>query len=170
MPKPADRIPHAELVQRLKYDPETGHFTATEVGQHAALRAGMRAGTTGAAGYRVIWIKGKIYREHNVAWFYVHQEWPPEFIDHINGIRDDNRIANLRLATHQQNIYNRKRPIRNTSGYKGVSWCKKQGKWHVQVKANYKTFNIGYFDDRHEGHEAYKLAAERLHGEFARPE
>lgn len=156
------------VMQRLNYDPNTGVFTLRAHGNIGGPKVGRIAGTVIAAGYRVLSIKRYLYRAQSVAWLYVHGEWPPDLIDHINGDRDDNRISNLRLCSHTQNMRNRRKPHLNSSGLKGVSWCKRQQRWHVQIKADRKTHNIGYFKDKFEAHAAYCRAAEKYHGEFAR--
>ena len=156
------------VAQRLNYDPETGHFTLRRFGNCGGPKVGKIAGTVLPSGYRAISLGNHIYRAQSVAWLYVYGEWPPELLDHINGERDDNRISNLRLCTHAQNMRNRRKPTRNSSGLKGVSWCKKQQRWHVQIKADHKTYNLGYFDDKTLAHSVYCRAAEKFHGEFAR--
>lgn len=89
-----------------------------------------------------------------------------EFVDHINGNKLDNRRSNLRLSSKSQNRCNTRTPISNTSGYKGVSWHKRQKKWHAQVKMNGKNHHIGYYDDPEKAHQAYLEKAKGLHGEF----
>ena len=86
--------------------------------------------------------------------------------DHINGDRLDDRIENLRPATHSQNQHNCK-PRGGTSRYKGVSWHKKAGKWRACIKRNSKTIHLGLFTDEIDAVKAYDTAARRLHGEFA---
>lgn len=90
-----------------------------------------------------------------------------EHVDHINGDGLDNRRANLRVATAAQNQANRKIPISNTSGYKGVSWHKKDCKWQAKIKVNYRTIYLGTFSDPEEAHAAYIAAAKKYFGEFA---
>jgi hypothetical protein len=93
------------LKELLHYDPETGIFTnLTQRGGHA--KKGAVAGTKNSIGYVCIRIDYDQYRAHRLAWLYVYGEFPEKFIDHMNEIRDDNRIINLRLATHQENLHN----------------------------------------------------------------
>jgi hypothetical protein len=91
-----------------------------------------------------------------------------ERVDHINGNGLDNRRSNLRLATHQQNMRNRRRSTLNTSGYKGVHWDKQANKWHARIEVDDKKRTLGYFDTPEEGYKAYCKAARELFGEFAR--
>jgi len=88
--------------------------------------------------------------------------------DHINGNTLDNRKENLRHATSSQNKHNQKARATNKSGFKGVSWAKKAGKWTAQICCHRKTKNLGYFDCAKDAHQAYCDAARLLHGDFAR--
>jgi hypothetical protein len=87
--------------------------------------------------------------------------------DHINGNRVDNRRANLRNATPAQNQYNKGLQRNNKSGYKGVSFDKKAGKWSARIKFNMKKFHIGFYDTPESASAAYRNAALRMHGEFS---
>lgn len=93
-------------------------------------------------------------------------------IDHINGDGLDNRKANLRICTHQQNLYNSKLSKKNKSGYKGVSWDKVNKKWratvHVTTGSTTKIVQIGRFSNAKLAAQAYDLAARKHYGEFAR--
>jgi hypothetical protein len=91
-----------------------------------------------------------------------------ELVDHINGMGWDNRRANLRLATHQENMRNSKRRKSNTSGYKGVSWDAERKKWIAGISVNHKYVFLGRYDTAEEAHKAYCSAAEEIQGEFAR--
>jgi hypothetical protein len=90
-------------------------------------------------------------------------------VDHINHKGWDNRKANLRPATHQQNIFNRRyvRKKSSSSKYKGVSWTPHVQMWRVRVWLNYKSKNIGYFKDEIEAAKAYDEAVKKYHKEFA---
>jgi hypothetical protein len=95
---------------------------------------------------------------------------PPDhlFVDHINHNGLDNRIANLRTATPQQNAYNRIHFTKNPSSkYKGVSWNRYKKKWSVQIRYNSKSKFIGFFENEIEAAKAYDKAAKIHHGEFA---
>jgi hypothetical protein len=90
----------------------------------------------------------------------------PRRIDHINGNRIDNRRANLRIATAQQNAHNARISSRNTSGFKGAHRDRKW--WKAQIRINGKNKNLGYFASPEEAHAAYRQAAIKAFGEFAR--
>ena len=91
-----------------------------------------------------------------------------ERVDHINGDGLDNRRCNLRLATGTQNNANSRLRRTNTTGYKGVTWSAKRKKYVAQIHFNGRGIFLGHYDTPGEAHEAYKEAAIRLFGEFAR--
>jgi hypothetical protein len=107
----------------------------------------------------------KEYREHRLAWFYVHGVWPAQLLDHINADVADNRIANLREATPSQNCCNRRIQSRNSTGFKGVS--RRKYAWEANIMLNGKPRYLGHFKTPIAAHEAYLAAADELHGEFA---
>lgn len=165
-----------ELLQELlDYDPDTGVFTWLRrpgndrcTNSWNARYAGNRAGLVNARGYRMIRIGGPQYRAHRLAWLYVHGEWPADQIDHINGVSDDNRIANLREATNSENCRNKGKMPNNTSGFKGVYWNKNTRKWLAGIRVSLKFIPLGYYDCPKEAAAAYAVAAAKYHGEFAR--
>lgn len=108
------------------------------------------------------------YAAHRLAWVYVHGIIPSNMIDHINGDKDDNRIANLREATSSQNQRNTVKKSTNKSGYKGVCWHKRQKKWQVSIRYDGKPHHIGYFDNVLDASNAYIIASNTFHGEFSR--
>jgi len=119
-------------------------------------------------GYIRIRVKGKRYRAHRLAWFYVHGIWPTNQIDHINGNKEDNRIANLRDVPQTHNQWNSFRRRDNTSGYKGVRWHKASKKWSTSIRINGKNEWLGTYSTPEKAHEAYCKAAKESRGEFAR--
>ncbi len=121
-------------------------------------------------GYRVIRIDNQLIMAHRLAWLYVHGELPSGEIDHINGDRSDNRLANLRLATRVQNNQNTKTRTDNTSGHKGVCFHKQAGRWMAYINASGKRTYLGLHNSKEEAAQAYAAAAQELHGEFARTE
>ena len=88
-------------------------------------------------------------------------------VDHLNGNRLDNRRCNLRICTHAQNMRNKGAHPSNTSGFKGVSYLKRSGKWKAVIYSDKKQKHLGTFETPELAHEAYKRAAIQLHGEFA---
>jgi len=91
-------------------------------------------------------------------------------VDHINGDPFDNRKCNLRICEPIQNWWSRKKRSDNTSGFKGVTWSKRNSKWNARIKKFGKRISLGYFDTPQEAHAAYCKAADEMFGEFARYE
>lgn len=89
-------------------------------------------------------------------------------VDHRDGNGLNNIRENLRLATYQQNNHNARLSKRNTSGLKGVSWSKANGKWFAQIRLAGRQRNLGYFQTPEAAHVAYCKASSALHGEFGR--
>lgn len=128
-------------------------------------RAGKIAGSERPNGYRVIKLFGKYFREHRVI-FYIRYGWLPEQVDHINGIRDDNRIVNLRPSDSKRNSHNSKLNSNNKVGYKGVAYCEKRGVFRAQIYTSGKQKFLGYFSSAHNAHKAYVSAAKQMFGNF----
>ena len=117
------------------------------------VKVGNRWGNPHPTGYRCGDFEGKRRKEHRLIWFYHYGYWPKE-LDHINGVRDDNRLENLREVTRQQNCYNT--PSKGkTSKYKGVSWSKSNQKWRASCGTLGKSKYIGTFNTEEEAHQAY---------------
>ena len=133
------------LESTLSYNPDTGEFYHLK-GNYK----GKRAGFINSKGYRQIKINGLNYFESRLAWKMYHKEEPSAEIDHINRIKDDNRISNLRSADRSLNCLNQAIRKDNTSGVKGVSWYKKLNKWVVQVSVEGHRTHLGYFDSLEE--------------------
>ena len=118
-------------------------------------------------GYKVVFVKGKQLRSQRVI-FAMHHGYFPEMVDHINGIKTDNRIENLRAATNRQNQYNAKKPSINKSGIKNVVWHKEYQKWAVCMRINGKPTWLGKFDDIELAELVATEARNKYRGEYAR--
>ena len=114
------------------------------------INIGDKAGYTLTKGYRRIKINGIPYPEHHLVWLYHNGHLPEDQIDHINRIRDDNRIENLRECNNSQNSQNRM-----PEKY-GVYFHKKSGKYHVRIRKNGKCVFSEYHDTLNDAEEAYK--------------
>ena len=173
-----DFLPQSVLRKILSYDSWTGKFYwRVNYG-----RSGTRGSEAGyivkqnrkhsGEGYRKIRIFGREYLAHRLAWFYIHGKWPHEYIDHINSVRDDNRISNLREATKAQNAANTGVRSDNESGFKCVRFAKRQWPlkkpWIATIHKGSKYHHLGYFRTPEEAHAAYTVAAVEHFGEFAR--
>lgn len=150
------------LKELLEYDPETGVFV-WKITRRGKAKAGARAGAINNNGYEHIWIDQIAYKSHRLAWLYVNGSWPARAIDHINRIKSDNRITNLREATKAQNGWNRGKNSNNTSGYPGVSWHKTVGKWSARIRIDSARKHLGYFDTPEEANAAYVRAKAEHH-------
>jgi hypothetical protein len=155
-----------ELKRRLRYEPETGEFYWL-VTRSKRRFAGKRAGRTMVQGYCIISIDKRSYYAHRLAWLYVHGRWPTAEIDHINDDPADNRLANLREATHAENIRNSRQGRWRSPGMRGVI-ATKGGAWRAQIKVNGRNLHLGTFKDLADAQAARRAAAELHHREFAR--
>jgi len=134
----------------LDYDPETGVLTWRHrpcgAKNFNARYAGKEAGCLLPIGYRQLTIDNERFCAHRVAWAIHHGRWPENQIDHINGVRNDNRISNLRDVSHQENHRNQAIPKSNKSGVIGVHWNKRLRKWRAQIKIGGQQKHLGCFN------------------------
>ena len=146
--------------QLLSYNPDTRVITWKEgIGMRWA---GCVAGEVNEAGYRLVTINGKRLRAHRIAWAIVNGKWPTLHLDHINGIRDDNRISNLRLVTSGQNSQNIRSPLSsNKHGFLGVK--NNKGRWVATISVNRKFMYLGSFATPEIAHEEYLKAKRQVH-------
>lgn len=143
----------------LSYDPLTG-IIRWKVSKGNS-KSGDQAGVLRKDGYRIIQINGKKYPSGRVAWYLHHGYWPDE-VDHEDRNPSNDRLVNLREATHQQNALNRKRTQK--SGFKGV--YPHGSKWRAMITMKGKTERLGVFNTPEEAHEAYKQRSKSLHKNF----
>ena len=172
-PRPTRKEMTADYARSVfDYDPLTGTFRwkwrDDVLLRHNRRFAGKIAGTHDRNGHWQLNVFGVFYLGHRIAWLIMTGGWPTDEIDHENTVKDDNRWNNLREATHVQNSYNKGVTSLNTSGYKGVSQCKKSGRWIAQLCVNRVRHDLGRFDTPQAAYAAYCIGALRLHGEFAR--
>ncbi|HHL9704187.1 TPA: HNH endonuclease signature motif containing protein [Escherichia coli] len=156
-----------ELKRKLHYDPVTGVFTY-KISPNGRIKAGSVAGYKGKHGYIHI---GR-YKAHRLAWFFYYGVWPEKDIDHINGIKHDNRIINLREVDDTHNSMNKKHLTPHTlSGFRGVTYHKTERskpKWRVRITDNDgKRICIGLFYSLDEAIAARILAENFFYGEYA---
>lgn len=145
------------LKELLSYDPDTGHFVWRTTTTNR-VRVGTLAGSFEKDGYRRVNLDGKGYREHRLAWLYVHGALPSVELDHINRERADNRIANLRLSSRVGNNQNSGLRYDCASRIRGVCWYKQTGKWTARISAEKKHIYLGYFDNLLDAAAARKAA------------
>lgn len=138
-------IEREELIRLLDYDQETGLFRWRVAKK--GIAAGTVAGSKSWHGYSMIRLNKRMYMTHRLAWFYVHGAWPAHDLDHINGVRDDNRWVNLREATRAENLQNQRKPKAGSlSGFVGVYFHKRARKWAAEIVVDRKKHYLGLFN------------------------
>ena len=151
------------LRELLSYDMETGIFTRI-VSRSGAGKVGSAVGNLKKHGYLNMMIDGKIYLAHRLAWLYVHGVWPTNHIDHKNGNRIENWIANLRDVTRVVNRQNQRTPNRDSmTGFLGVTWNKRCKKFMAQINSNGICTYLGLFKSAEDAHDAYLIAKRMQH-------
>ena len=164
-----------EIRKLLRYEPDTGKLywlertpDLFEDGKQSAERvcvswntryAGKEAFTADrGTGYRHGKIFNRDYFAHRVIWAMTHDEWPADQIDHINGVRDDNRLENLRSVSHAENLKNQKVRSDNNSGHVGVIWRPNRFKWEAQIRVDNRLVYLGRFFSKDDAIAARKAA------------
>lgn len=149
--------------KRISYSSETGELTWAIAGR--GIKIGRVAGFITSEGYRTIKLNRVAYPAHRLAWFIYYGVWPLGYIDHINGIRSDNRIENLRDGDHSLNMQNKRNAMSNNKscGFLGVTWNKQHSRWQSKIMVNKKPHHVGYFDAPEDAHQAYLLKKRQLH-------
>lgn len=159
-------LTQSRLKELLHYDPLTGIFTRLKCA--CTYYIGKRAGNACKFhGYRFIKIDQVSYREHRVAWLYMHGVWPAGEIDHINRNGLDNRFSNLREADESQQACNTRGRKNTMSGVKGVTWVPHCGRWMGRVSHKTKEHYLGLFSTIEEAKIAVIAKRAELHGEYA---
>lgn len=180
--RPSERSIHIPALRELlDLDPNTGLLTwrPREVGAFAPTTTRAARHTAGYwnsryAGKQALasphvngYLHGRIWNAgflaHRVVWALHYGAWPDAGVDHINGVKTDNRICNLRLAGHSENARNMKRLSTNRTGVTGVSKLRRNGKFYASIGVGGKTLNLGTFA-RCEDAIAARLAANEKYG------
>jgi hypothetical protein len=176
------KLPTQEYLKEcFDYNPETGklywkerplqHFS--KISQYKGTNkrlCGKEINSKMKFGYLQVKLDSVNYRLHRIIWKWYYGEDPIDLIDHVNGIRDDNRICNLREATHFEN--NRNLSVlqkNNTSGYTGVSLSKeiaRKNKWIAYIMVDGKVKNLGSYATKEEAISVRRKAAIEYYGEF----
>lgn len=150
-----------ERVRELfDYDPDTGIFTR-KIKIRGGFLPGIGITRVGCGGYVTVSVDKKAYYLHRLVWLWWYGSHPTGHVDHINRVRSDNRIHNLREASHRHNLINSQLYSNNASGVKGVGWYKRKGKWVARINGSTgKSSLLGYFSDFTEA-VAHRYAAEQ---------
>lgn len=151
------------LKEYLNYDELSGLFTR-KVDSYPA-RVGDRVGYTQAIGYQEVSLLGKRYYLHRLAWFYTYGVWPKS-LDHVNGDKSDNRLSNLREATHSENMRNKATPVRSKTGITGVCLDKSTNSYKATIGVGGKLLNIGRYPTIELASAAREEAELKYFGEF----
>lgn len=148
----------------LKYDAETGVFVWL-VSTNGRIKVGDIAGSFNNKGYVAIGCDGKERKAHRLAWLWTHGAWPSEQIDHIDGNKANNRLANLREVTNTENQQNRRRARRDnkSTGLIGAKLHRKTGKYMASIDVNKQRLYLGLHDTAELAHEAYVKAKREHH-------
>jgi len=163
-----------ELKLLLHYDPDTGVFTwkarncidgnSRHIKMWNTRYAGSIANSKEFKGYLILSIMGTSYKQHRLAFLYMTGRFPIDQIDHINGIKHDNRISNLREATNSENIQNQIRARSDSkTGILGVSWHKRLKKFAARININGTLKHLGYFNTPEAAQSVYIQAKKEYH-------
>lgn len=132
-----------QLKAELSYDRDSGIFT--RLVPWKVKKYGLQVVQSHHSGYVYIQYRGKKYAGHRLAWLYVYGHFPDGQIDHIDGNRANNKLANLRVVSNQINQQNSSKRKDNSSGQVGVSWFKLRSTWRAVINVNGKQITLGYF-------------------------
>lgn len=158
---------HAFLSERFLYEPETGLLRYCMRIPYTTLAIGDVVGWKNNTGYMYTEINSIPVRLHRLIYFLVHG-YVPHMLDHIDGIKINNRVENLRPVSYTLNRANSKRLSNNTSGFKGVVYDKRRQVYYARINKNFKRFHLGVFDNAIDAAHAYDTAAQLYFREFAR--
>ena len=145
------------------YDPLTGIVTRRKYLASNA-QVGAIVGSINSDGYLACDVDERSIKVHRLCWAHYYGTWPEEQVDHRDGIRTNNSIANLREATNQQNQFNRGPTKRNKHGLRGVQF--RDGRWVARIRTGDHQIHLGSFKTKEEAAAAYDSRAKELHGEF----
>lgn len=150
------------IADAVEYNPSTGIFTRKITTSRSA--AGDKTGTIAKNGYVVLRINKKLHYAHRLAFLMVTGSWPDSQVDHINGMRSDNRFENLRLCNQSENMQNQRRAKNGSeSGILGAHFDRSTGRWFSQIKANGVNIALGSFPNARLAGEAYLKAKRKMH-------
>lgn len=142
-------LTHETLLRKAKYDPDTGVWIS--------LRTGKRLGIQKSDGYWIVKVDSVKYRSARLAWFYMTGNWPKEYVDHINRIRNDDRWINIREATAKENRANSNAPppprrlVKEGIFYGGDVWFRaERNKWRARVRKDNRRYCVGHFNTEEE--------------------
>ncbi len=145
----------------FEYDQKTGNLIWLK--NKRQKTKGKIAGSLGSKGHVEIKIDGIKYQAHRLVWLYLNGNFPTNQIDHINRIKSDNRIENLREVTNSENKQNIDKPRGYSNPYMGVYFHKKRKKWRSKITKEGVQYELGFFDTPELAKKAYLDAKKELH-------
>ena len=166
------KLTKTELHRILCYNPLSGNFM-WRISPSNTISVGSIAGSIscGRSGngllYRRIQIYGSGYPASHLAFLYIKGNWPSGEIDHVDGNSLNNRFLNLRQATQSQNLANRSVQKNNKLGIKGV-YRTPRGRYRAQIGKDGKVIKLGHHNTSEAAARAYRKAAKKYFGEFAK--
>ncbi len=168
------KITQNKLKELLDYNPATGMFIWKITPNNRVIKGSVAGCICDSDRYLRIRVNHTLYSAARLAWLCVYGEWPKNQIDHINHIRRDNRIINLRVCSNIENQRNQRLPKNNASGYMGVSWDNSRAKWLSQIRVRGKTVHLGRFNNINDAITSRALANSKYgfhenHGKYLRP-
>lgn len=147
----------------LSYDAESGIFSWLNP-KSRNCKVSAEVGSWDFYGYKTVRLYGKSYKLHRLAWLYVYGKWPSGDVDHINGVRSDNRICNLRDVSRRINLQNQRSAKNNKStGLIGAYFDSRKNHYYARISMNNKSVHLGTFATAEEAHKAYVEAKRKMH-------
>lgn len=157
-----------ELKDRYSYDPDSGVISRLKrYGRSRAVIGPITS--TSREGYVIVNHGQEKFKAHRLAFLFMLGRMPDGDIDHIDGVRSNNKWSNLRAASRSENMKNIGGRKNNASGFRGVSFYARDGRWKAQAQIDGKKYFLGHFDTPQEASEAYETFAKLTHGRFYRP-
>lgn len=151
----------------LVYNPDTGGML-WRISRKGVVAGAPVGSVDPGTRYLRVRIDYKLYYVHRLAVLIMTGRFPSARTDHRDLDKLNNKWENIREANSTQNQGNRGLDRNNTSGFKGVSWCKERGMWEAYITINCRKKNLGRFDKKEDAAAAYWTAAQKHFGEFAR--
>ena len=159
-----------QVLERLRFDKETGQFFWVNPNKHHLDLIGKVAGCVGRSNpnkkYWVIKLNGKTYKRARLVYLVTHGKWPEPCVDHINGNSLDDRPENLRQATVTENSWNHKFRKRKINLPMGVR-VNPAGTYSARISVNKKQIHLGFFKTTEEAYSVYQMARKEMYGQFA---
>jgi len=155
-------LQQSDIKEYLSYDSETGLFTWIK--SYRNQHIGKKVGSYDKDGYLQIKFKRKAYRAHRLAWMYVYGKFPDSQLDHIDGVRDNNAISNLREVTFSENSQNQRNSHSDsTYGMLGIDYNKSKKRFRARIMIQGKRITLGGFSTAEQAFEAYLEAKQKYH-------